>query len=468
MLMLLALPVALLAGRTTQALLGPNSSAPEARELCRGVLKRVAAFAVLLAVGTALLNYAAWQQGRAGQGSVASTGSVLAWLGELSPSAFVYWGLAVLIFLPIALWLLRRDGRLQEKKWAWSWGAVLLAELWAFNWPLVAVRCEAEIYAPSESLRFLAQQRAQKPQEHWRTLDRGLPGLPSSSPLGSALALLGDNRIEAVLGYNSFDVRRYKEYLQLVTDEDRPLRPREGIFGYPIIEAFKIRNKNLLDLLGTRYLAQPRGQRLEIATENDPGTNQGWTLVFEDPHPSAYSFLAGGIRELPPYQVFENHASFPRAFIVHSAKPLAERTKVLQQLRTADFEREVFLEGDIPSGPHRDAVNHDREQSAITEYRPNRIVVQTDTPEPGFLVLTDVWFPGWRCTVDGQPGVVQRANFLFRAIALPAGKHEVIFAFAPASYEWGKRISLAGLAGVALAGLLSAGSWRRRLTIGEG
>src|SRR5437870_954842 len=162
MLMLLALPVALLAGRATQALLGPSSSAAEARELCRSVLKRVAAFAVLLAAGTALLSYAAWQQGRAGQGSVASTGSVLAWLGELSPSAFAYWGLVVLIFLPIAFWLLRRGGRLQEKKWAWSWGVVLLAELWAFNWPLVAVRCETEIYAPSESLRFLAQQRAQK------------------------------------------------------------------------------------------------------------------------------------------------------------------------------------------------------------------------------------------------------------------------------------------------------------------
>jgi uncharacterized membrane protein YfhO len=83
-------------------------------------------------------------------------------------------------------------------------------------------------------------------------------------------------------------------------------------------------------------------------------------------------------------------------------------------------------------------------------------------------VLTDVWFQGWKCTVDGQPVVVQRANFLFRAIALPAGKHEVIFAFAPDSYEWGKPISLAGLAGVALAGLVSAGSWRRRLTVGEG
>jgi uncharacterized membrane protein YfhO len=62
--------------------------------------------------------------------------------------------------------------------------------------------------------------------------------------------------------------------------------------------------------------------------------------------------------------------------------------------------------------------------------------------------LTDVWFPGWTCTVDGQPAPIHRANFLFRAVALPAGNHEVRFVFEPGSYRWGKRISVMALIGV--------------------
>src|SRR5262249_42711646 len=62
------------------------------------------------------------------------------------------------------------------------------------------------------------------------------------------------------------------------------------------------------------------------------------------------------------------------------------------------------------------------------------------------LVLTDVWYPGWTCTIDGQPAPLHRANFLFRAVAIPAGEHEVVFTFAPVSYRWGQRITMAALA----------------------
>ena len=46
-------------------------------------------------------------------------------------------------------------------------------------------------------------------------------------------------------------------------------------------------------------------------------------------------------------------------------------------------------------------------------------------------MLSDVWFPGWKCTVDGQHAPIYRANFLFRAIAIPKGDHQVVFDFDP-------------------------------------
>jgi uncharacterized membrane protein YfhO len=64
----------------------------------------------------------------------------------------------------------------------------------------------------------------------------------------------------------------------------------------------------------------------------------------------------------------------------------------------------------------------------------------------GWLVLTDAWYPGWRATIDGAPVEVARADVLFRAVPVPAGRHRVEFAFAPLSLWMGVGINLMTLA----------------------
>jgi hypothetical protein len=62
-------------------------------------------------------------------------------------------------------------------------------------------------------------------------------------------------------------------------------------------------------------------------------------------------------------------------------------------------------------------------------------------PVPGWLVVTDMWFPGWTCTVDGEVRLIYPWDYLFRAIQVPAGRHEVVFRFQPFSYRLGQAIS---------------------------
>ena len=68
---------------------------------------------------------------------------------------------------------------------------------------------------------------------------------------------------------------------------------------------------------------------------------------------------------------------------------------------------------------------------ALQVYQNTEVLVEVDTPRAGFLVLNDVWHPWWFGTVDGKPADVLRANVLFRAIEVPAGKHLVRFEFRP-------------------------------------
>jgi hypothetical protein len=54
------------------------------------------------------------------------------------------------------------------------------------------------------------------------------------------------------------------------------------------------------------------------------------------------------------------------------------------------------------------------------------------------LVLNDVWHPWWGVCVDGVPADMLKANVLFRAVAVPAGRHTVRFAFHPFAATFGK------------------------------
>jgi hypothetical protein len=440
MLLPAALPLALLAGTAVQALLDAPP-APARRRRARRAFLIVAAVAVLLAVAAAA--------------SEAGGGAAL-------DARAAAWAALVVVAVPL-LW--RQAGGISGTAGAAIWGGALLAELWLPAWPLVELRPVAEVYRPAASVRFVFDHTAPRPgQPPGRVLDRGLDALPekaplpaglgrepSISPLNPGLALV--ERVEAVRGYNSLDVRRTKEYLQMIAGGDGPVQPRTRPFGFPILADFPIKERPLLDLLGVRFLLQPDG----VPPEGD-----GWRRVLRDEAPEAYLVITGGRRVLPPFVLYANESAFPRAFVVPRAEHLPAQHQRAALSSTPVLEQTVFLEGwDGQAPPTASPSGFDKERAHVVEERPNRVVVETKAGQPGYLVLADVWYPGWGCTVDGRPATVYRADYLFRAVELPEGEHTVEFTFDPDSYRRGRVVSLVALAGVLV--LLLVGLVRKRL-----
>jgi len=91
----------------------------------------------------------------------------------------------------------------------------------------------------------------------------------------------------------------------------------------------------------------------------------------------------------------------------------------------------------------------------IVSYEAEKVEVEASLDAPGYLVLTDAYYPGWTVEVDGRPAPLLRADLYFRAVFLDAGDHHVTFRFQPAAARWGLATSLvAGLGlmlGVAVA-----------------
>ena len=91
----------------------------------------------------------------------------------------------------------------------------------------------------------------------------------------------------------------------------------------------------------------------------------------------------------------------------------------------------------------------------VVSRRLDAIEVEAQLAAAGVLVVLEAFEPGWVATVDAAPAPVLRANGLFRAVRLEAGRHRVRFAYRPRSVAYGAAISAFGLAAALGLGLLS-------------
>jgi uncharacterized membrane protein YfhO len=90
----------------------------------------------------------------------------------------------------------------------------------------------------------------------------------------------------------------------------------------------------------------------------------------------------------------------------------------------------------------------------------SEVEVAVTAPRAGFLVLSDVFYPGWTATVDGSETPIEKANGFARAVRVPPGEHSVVFEYSPRSLKAGLAISL--ISAIVCLGLLGFTGVRRR------
>jgi hypothetical protein len=141
-----------------------------------------------------------------------------------------------------------------------------------------------------------------------------------------------------------------------------------------------------------------------------------------------------------------------RARLLPNARWVETPAQALELVMSDGFEpeREVVLEGapspEVPEEASPGAAE------IIADDNPNRVVLTADSQGGGWLVLSDAYYPGWRARVDGSPTRIYPADFLLRAVWVPAGEHEVVFDYRPASVQIGAFLSLVAGAFAAVAG----------------
>ena len=148
----------------------------------------------------------------------------------------------------------------------------------------------------------------------------------------------------------------------------------------------------------------------------------------------------------PPIYVYRNPYLLPRAYAVCATRAVGSPDEARRVLRDPAFDprQEVVLEGVGESQTQP----CDLQPATLLPSPPDQAKIRAVLPEPGYLVLADTAYPGWEAYVDGRRVEILVANAAFRAVAVPAGEHEVWFAYRPRSFSVGAVVS-----GIALSAL---------------
>ena len=143
--------------------------------------------------------------------------------------------------------------------------------------------------------------------------------------------------------------------------------------------------------------------------------------------------------------LFENLRARPRAWLVPEVMSLssddvfnATRSSYLPGGRAFDPARLALVEGPINfKAPQTDS----NANAQVVSLRAEEMEVRTSSDAPAFLVTSDVFYPGWRATVDGVSVFVYQTDYALRGVPVPAGTHVVRFEFSSHSLYYGAAVS---------------------------
>jgi hypothetical protein len=202
-----------------------------------------------------------------------------------------------------------------------------------------------------------------------------------------------------------------------------------------------------------------------------PGRYVQWMESISRADPSSQKKMAdlmdaGVIEKIDPREnlgvSYEINSESSRLRWVPTALCVSSPDKALELVTSGDvdFEQEVVIENNGPieircpqtmentwaANGSMKVENALSKLRIIDESNPNRVSIQVDASQSGWIVLSDTWYPGWIAKVDGKPTPIYRANYLFRAVRLEKGSQRVDYYYQPGSFRWGVFITLLTLA----------------------
>ncbi len=149
--------------------------------------------------------------------------------------------------------------------------------------------------------------------------------------------------------------------------------------------------------------------------------------------------------EAPRGSAYRVRPETPHAFFPRTVEATTDTAEALQRVLEADPLDLAIVEAEAapPAGEGT---------ATLTRFDPNHLVLEVDAIRGGLLFLSEVYYPAWRASVDGEPAEVLRTNTAFRGVVVPEGRHTVELRYSTSEFRLG--FGLSGLTALAVAAVL--------------
>ena len=151
----------------------------------------------------------------------------------------------------------------------------------------------------------------------------------------------------------------------------------------------------------------------------------------------------------------------PRAFVVHDILEATDEEESLNLISQPELDLTRTAVVQVMPGTICSIAPGDQgdDRVEIISYEPDRVVLETEVSAGGWLILSDLYYPGWKAFIDGEQVPIQPTNHGLRGVCLPGGPHMVVFEFQPRILFYG--LLLTGFALVVLVVYLAIWGIRR-------
>lgn len=206
---------------------------------------------------------------------------------------------------------------------------------------------------------------------------------------------------KSIGGYHAAKLRRYQE-----------------LYDHQIKKNFNIK---VLNMLNTKYFIQPNESKKPVVVPNPGALGNAWFV--------------------------QNH------------KEVANANEEIEALSNFDPEKTAIVDERFTNQLNSFSLKTDSTaRISLIEYQPNQLKYQSNTQVDQLAVFSEIYYDkGWNAYIDGAPANYFRANYVLRAMVVPAGKHLIEFKFEPSAYRIGEMISL--IASIILILLILAFAW---------
>lgn len=234
-------------------------------------------------------------------------------------------------------------------------------------------------------------------------------------------------KIFAVEGYDTLRLERYAQLLASSFEGKVPSQYRRSDAVVPGEDTSY--RKRILDILGVKYLL-----------DKEDNVRSGADFRY-DRYPNDNII---GLWQRSKFQLYLRQDALPRAFLSTRYKVAQNDDGILQDIYNLDFNLQTIIlekEPPVPIVGTKDPIV----PLEPTEYSPNRASFQTNLPANSILFLSDAFEKNWNVYIDSKKSELLRADFAFRAVAVPAGSHTVNFVYEPKSVLIGATITLVSI-----------------------